>query len=595
MKAKMNIGLSLPFTRISALLLATLALSSNAWAQNLIIYPAPKGPLISEVFSMTVNDKSCPVYKTGVFNNDFSYFDFHNPPVKVEVTVLDSALAIKFRRGSVVRPLSKGIRSTVNGNVISFVLTEPSKIMLEPAEYIGDRWDSEIRLGPLLYLFTNTIEENQPDPESKDVVYFKPGFHDHTKTPILLKSNTTYYIAGGAWVRAKAIKGNGVENIKISGHGVLELSILDPTEGEKATGSGNSIHLADCQNITFQGITYLSHGYPSMIHMLTRCRNIAFDNYKIIGGSSYWYDGIHLEGTDGVTINNCFIRADDDPIAVYSDWTNPDGPLFSGNVTVTNCIINNCGQGNICRIGWWEYWRITLSKNIAYKNIDVVHQGTGNTTYDNSIVSFSEGTLDRPFEYENISFENINIEDCSRFLHINLENSKHGKIKGLIFKKINFMTLPRRVSYLGANDFDFITFEDLIINGKRINNICDLGATLSGEAALHPEKIIFLNSSIPQNAPAAPSDLRTITYIDRVLQIDLWWKDNSTNETGFFIERKTGTTGEWKQLTTVGPDVTYFTDNSVANDVEYFYRVRANNGELVSDYSNEVNATASMK
>ena len=83
MKAKMNIGLSVPFTRISALLLATLALSSNAWAQNLIIYPAPKETLVSEVFSMTVNNKSCPVYKTGVFNNDFSYFDFHNCLVKV--------------------------------------------------------------------------------------------------------------------------------------------------------------------------------------------------------------------------------------------------------------------------------------------------------------------------------------------------------------------------------------------------------------------------------------------------------------------------------------------------------------------------------
>src|SRR5205807_1650733 len=39
-------------------------------------------------------------------------------------------------------------------------------------------------------------------------------------------------------------------------------------------------------------------------------------------------------------------------------------------------------------------------------------------------------------------------------------------------------------------------------------------------------------------------------------QLTLTWTDNSTNEDGFAIERKTGTTGTYAQIATVGPRVT---------------------------------------
>ncbi|MGB2998201.1 MAG: fibronectin type III domain-containing protein, partial [Phycisphaerae bacterium] len=67
--------------------------------------------------------------------------------------------------------------------------------------------------------------------------------------------------------------------------------------------------------------------------------------------------------------------------------------------------------------------------------------------------------------------------------------------------------------------------------------------------------------------------------------------DNSDNETGFKILRKTGAGGEWGQIDTVGADVTTYNDTGLAGLTTYYYRVRAYNEVGNSAYSNEANAT----
>lgn len=59
--------------------------------------------------------------------------------------------------------------------------------------------------------------------------------------------------------------------------------------------------------------------------------------------------------------------------------------------------------------------------------------------------------------------------------------------------------------------------------------------------------------------------------------LHLSWRDNSTNEQGFKIERRTGTTGTFIQLALVGANVTSYTDSGLADGTTYCYRVRAFN------------------
>jgi transcriptional regulator CtsR/regulation of enolase protein 1 (concanavalin A-like superfamily) len=91
--------------------------------------------------------------------------------------------------------------------------------------------------------------------------------------------------------------------------------------------------------------------------------------------------------------------------------------------------------------------------------------------------------------------------------------------------------------------------------------------------------------------PAAPSGLAATTI--STTQINLSWTDNATNETGFKIERKTGSGGTYAQIATVGAGVTGYNDTGLTASTTYYYRVRATNSLGDSPYSNEANATTS--
>jgi regulation of enolase protein 1 (concanavalin A-like superfamily) len=90
--------------------------------------------------------------------------------------------------------------------------------------------------------------------------------------------------------------------------------------------------------------------------------------------------------------------------------------------------------------------------------------------------------------------------------------------------------------------------------------------------------------------PSAPSGLTSVVAANG--RMNLSWTDNSNNETGFVIERKTGAGGTYAQVATVGANATSYSDGGPAPGTQYFYRVRAANGTAASAYSAEVNSTS---
>ena len=89
--------------------------------------------------------------------------------------------------------------------------------------------------------------------------------------------------------------------------------------------------------------------------------------------------------------------------------------------------------------------------------------------------------------------------------------------------------------------------------------------------------------------PAGPSNL-TALALSRS-QIGLAWSDNSTNETGFRIERSWNGISDWHQIGTVAAGVTTYTHARQPALTTYFYRVRATNAVGDSTYSNVASAT----
>ncbi len=88
------------------------------------------------------------------------------------------------------------------------------------------------------------------------------------------------------------------------------------------------------------------------------------------------------------------------------------------------------------------------------------------------------------------------------------------------------------------------------------------------------------------STPKAPAGLEATSISGG--QIDLAWTDNSTDEQGFILERKT--TADFEQLTVLDPDVTSYSDVGLAETTQAAYRVAAFNLAGNSEYSNTANA-----
>lgn len=81
----------------------------------------------------------------------------------------------------------------------------------------------------------------------------------------------------------------------------------------------------------------------------------------------------------------------------------------------------------------------------------------------------------------------------------------------------------------------------------------------------------------------APSGLTSTSDSD---SIDLSWTDNSSNETGFRIERAVSVVGPWNKIGTAAANATTYSDTDVLSGTTYLYRVRAVSGDDVSQPSN---------
>ena len=96
---------------------------------------------------------------------------------------------------------------------------------------------------------------------------------------------------------------------------------------------------------------------------------------------------------------------------------------------------------------------------------------------------------------------------------------------------------------------------------------------------------VFSGAVTTKNPPRAPTNLFANTLSQN--EIILTWEDESDNEIGFAIERANNSSDGFTEVTTVGVNITSYTDGGLDANTNYFYRVRAlNPTEGNSTYSN---------
>ena len=104
-------------------------------------------------------------------------------------------------------------------------------------------------------------------------------------------------------------------------------------------------------------------------------------------------------------------------------------------------------------------------------------------------------------------------------------------------------------------------------------------------------RIRIVTLATPPTALEAPSGL-TATALSSS-EVDLNWRDNSGNETGFRVQRRQGDSDDWAPVGTTATNATTFSDAGLLADTLYHYRVQAFNDTESSSFSNQAAVTTS--
>lgn len=402
-------------------------------------------------FSVAVNDQSVPVCATGV--SAFFVVAFEGT-LDIEVTVQAPLHNVS------LRPLSRNNVPEIEGQIIRFSLDRPGN------------WSLEIDGMMPLFVCANALETARPADNDPSVHFFASG-QTHDIDTLHICSGETVYIEGGAVVRG-AIQAADAQNIAIRGHGILDGSVFGPDDRRR------SIQWEKCQDVLLEDLVMI---HPSM-WMVTAalCDRVHVRNLKQIG-EVVSSDGIDVVGSQDVLIEGCFLRNNDDCIAVkstnhsarrhskYSDWRRD-----VRGVEVRGCVFLNARAGNVMEIGF-ELQADSIS-DITFRDIDVLcgHGEGGVFTIHNG----DHATVSR------IVWEDIRVEHFyDKLVDFRILNSRwsgddeRGQIRDVRLSNIRVAKdIYNTPSLIGGYDenhtVEGVRFENFFIGDQAITSADDL-------------------------------------------------------------------------------------------------------------------------
>lgn len=363
----------------------------------LILYEGPKPIPASTAVSMKVDGHELFVYDTAV-NNTHSWdsrynpplstapitsFDFDGAPVTMEITVNGQT-----ELGEVlVRPLARGITPTVAGNVITFQVAEPD---VYTVEWGGSAMNA-------MHIFANSIDDNAPTESTDTVKYIGPGAW--SIDTMVLKDDMEIYISGGAVIQGILVA-NKVENAKIWGHGWFDGSNHQSWMLEKRSAYV-PISLRDCENIQLGGIALLNPNAWCL--EIYDSDQVNVDGIKIISARPNG-DGITIQSSRNITVQNSFVRSWDDSLVV-KNYSNEKGS-DSANITFDGCQLwTDLAQS--MEVGYETNKGGKLKptiQNITFRNITVLHN------FHKPVMSIHNAD---DAAVSGVLFSNIIVEDAS--------------------------------------------------------------------------------------------------------------------------------------------------------------------------------------
>lgn len=386
-----------------------------------------------------------------------------------------------------IRPLSKNIEVSSEGNIVTFDITENGQYVLELDDEHG-----------ALHIFVNEVKDY---PEAKAATYYYgPGVH--YPGLVRLKKGECVYVDREAIVHGSFI-GEDVSDLKIFGQG-----IIDGTYEERLIehcyipSTKGNIKFYDSHNIAIEGV--ILRNSAIWVISLFGCHNIEIENVKMVGQWRYNTDGVDICNSRDVVVRNSFLRVFDDVITIKGVPDYKHLPV--GHIEVDNCVMW-CGWGRNIELGIETY--CTEFSNIVFKNCELIHNSAScidiqnggvavisDVRFENINVEYSNKCLPEIYhEYDGMRYEpngrigmpNLIYSDNFKFIlpeTTEEEKNTYGVTHGIIYKNINVHLdpgLPMPCVHIGSRSSDAIHYdffiEDLYVNGKKIEDLYEMTYT----------------------------------------------------------------------------------------------------------------------
>jgi hypothetical protein len=442
---------------VGALMVAAMA-CGRSWGAaaspgKIVGYPAPAGEALSADYKVQAGGQPVDVYTARVldppfagkeydYGGSYSFANFDMAgPIVVRITSERSL------SNTIVRPPSAQVKMAVeDDHTLRLILDRPCKFSVEP----------DGKKGPLL-LFANPLESEAPKDGDPGVVYFGPGVHKPEK--IVLQSNQTLYIAGGAVVKAEVLAEG--THIRICGRGILDGSDWEWRKGPV----GNLIAIRNSTDVEVRDVTLRGSSHWTIVPM--NSRKVTIRNAKICNSRVQNDDGINPCNSQDVLITDCFIRSDDDCVALKGlDFIAPNSNVE--HITVEHCTLW-CDRARIFLLGHES--RAAFMRNVTLRNLDIIH------------LSMTPFLLEpgEDMRLEDITIEDIRLhgEGQKELIRLRpvvnqyMRKKVPGFIRGVRFKNVTVEGQPGDylVQVAGADaehNVSDVTFEDVSILGEKL-------------------------------------------------------------------------------------------------------------------------------
>jgi hypothetical protein len=354
--------------------------------------------------------------------------------------------AKRFLTNAVVRPQFPDVQlKLLDDHTVSITFGSARKVSFEP----------DGKNGPLL-LFANPMEKDAPKASAPNVIYFGPGIHQAGRVDV--GDNQTVYLAGGAVVKG-AIVAQG-SNIRILGRG-----ILDGSDYEWRKGPANFTVSITGTNVEVSGITIRGSSHWTIVPRASR--NVTVRNVKLCGSRVQNDDGINPCNSQEVLITDCFIRSDDDCVAMKGlDLKTPNNNVE--NVVVENCTLW-CDRARIFLLGHES--RATYMRHITLRNLEIIHY-----TMTPFLLEPGEEMRLEDVHIENVKLHGEGQGEIARLKPVvnqYMQNKVPGHVRDVHFKNVEVYGKPG--AYLmqleGADaqhQVQDVTFENVVVLGAKL-------------------------------------------------------------------------------------------------------------------------------